>query len=197
MVGDITNLAGAVWAGLVPTVIALAIYFCFADAVLLAQCFYYNTINARRERKLSAVTPAQQENGVVSEEAPLLGARHGSQEENLGLPGSRRRSSAASRRSTRNSGRRDSLAKILEEEPGKRTYLRNTLSVLMILIAGAAGWAIAWRAGAWRPVPDGESGSDESTPLGAEILGYASAVCYLGFVASFSSGRFHTLLTGV
>ncbi|KAH0255756.1 hypothetical protein KCU91_g17321, partial [Aureobasidium melanogenum] len=53
MAGDITNLAGALWADLVPTVIALAIYFCFADAVLLSQCFYYNTLNARRERKRS------------------------------------------------------------------------------------------------------------------------------------------------
>lgn len=31
--GDVTNLAGAVWAGLVPTVVALAAYFCVADAV--------------------------------------------------------------------------------------------------------------------------------------------------------------------
>ena len=32
-VGDVTNLAGALWARLVPTVVALAVYFCFADAV--------------------------------------------------------------------------------------------------------------------------------------------------------------------
>ena len=32
-IGDITNLAGALWAGLVPTVIALAMYFCVADLV--------------------------------------------------------------------------------------------------------------------------------------------------------------------
>ena len=32
-VGDVTNLAGAIWAGLVPTVIALAMYFCVADMV--------------------------------------------------------------------------------------------------------------------------------------------------------------------
>ncbi|KAL1296834.1 hypothetical protein AAFC00_004457 [Neodothiora populina] len=182
MVGDITNLIGAAWAGLVPTVIALAIYFCFADAVLLSQCFYYNTINARRERKLSTQTQVQgeQENGAATEEDPLI-VRRASHEENLGLPGSRRRSSAASRRSTRASGeRRDSLAKILEEEPGKNAYLRNTLSVLMILLAGTAGWALAWRAGAWRPSPEGSSGESSPTPLGAEILGYASAVCYLG-----------------
>lgn len=32
-IGDVTNLAGALWAGLVPTVIALAMYFCVADLV--------------------------------------------------------------------------------------------------------------------------------------------------------------------
>ena len=181
MVGDITNLAGAVWANLVPTVIALAIYFCFADAVLLSQCFYYNTVNARRDRKLSAATPAQQENGISNEEDPLIGHRHGSGD-NLGLPGSRRRSSAASRRSTRNSGdRRDSLTKILEEDSGTNAYIKNTLSVVIILVAGAAGWALAWRAGVWKPTPEGDTANDESTPLGAEILGYASAVCYLGY----------------
>lgn len=182
MVGDITNLAGAAWARLVPTVIALAIYFCFADTVLLAQCFYYNTINARRDRKLSASVAG---NGAVSEESPLLiNDRRGStNSDNIGLPGSRRRSSAASRRSTRNSGeRRDSLARILEEEPGRSVLLKNAFSVVMILVAGAAGWAIAWRAGAWNPTPEGDAGEDGNMPLGAEILGYISAVCYLGFV---------------
>lgn len=184
MVGDITNLAGAMWAGLVPTVIALAIYFCFADAVLLSQCFYYNTINARRERNASVASSSQVE--PSNEQAPLLGDRRRSseaREENLGLPGSRRRSSA-SRRSTRNSGeRRDSLAKILEEdnESSGRVWLKNALSVIIIIVAGAAGWAIAWKSGAWRPTPlEDPNNEDNIMPLGAEILGYASAVCYLG-----------------
>jgi hypothetical protein len=177
MAGDITNLAGALWADLVPTVIALAIYFCFADAVLLSQCFYYNTLNARRERKRSI---AVAENAVVDENAPLI-ADH----ENLGLPGSRRRSSAASRRRTRSSAERsNSLSNILEEGQGSTAWLKNTLSVAIILIAGAAGWAIAWRAGAWKPTPVDVSDGGRHMPIGAEVLGYASAVCYLGYVSS-------------
>ncbi|KAG9948544.1 vacuolar membrane PQ loop repeat protein, partial [Aureobasidium melanogenum] len=174
MAGDITNLAGALWADLVPTVIALAIYFCFADAVLLSQCFYYNTLNARRERKRSI---AAAENHVIDESAPLLAE----QQDNLGLPGSRRRSSAASRRRTRSSAERsNSLANILEEGQGSTAWLKNTLSVAIILIAGAAGWAIAWRAGAWKPTPENASDGGRHMPVGAEVLGYASAVCYLG-----------------
>lgn len=47
--GDIANLLGAAWAGLVPTVIAIAIYFCFSDGVLVGQILYYGIRNKRRE----------------------------------------------------------------------------------------------------------------------------------------------------
>lgn len=179
MIGDITNLAGALWADLVPTVIALAIYFCFADTILLGQCFYYNAKNAKQDRKLSA---AQAAAGGPTEDDPLLSRRRtNSSGDNLGLPGSHRRSSAASRKSRRSSEhRRDSLSRILEEETPTRTWLKNTISVVLILVAGTAGWAIAWRAGAWKPTPVSGPGEEEEVPLGAEILGYASAICYLG-----------------
>ncbi|KAL1845122.1 hypothetical protein VTK73DRAFT_1071 [Phialemonium thermophilum] len=49
--GDVTNLAGALLTSLAPTAIALACYFCIADLVLIAQCTYYNAINARRRRR--------------------------------------------------------------------------------------------------------------------------------------------------
>merc|ERR1711939_540928 len=165
-IGDITNLIGAVWAGLVPTVIALAIYFCFADLILISQCVYYNALNARRARKLSAMTAES----AGSEEAPLLQRRS-----SFGLPGSqaRRRSSASRRRS--------SLAAIVEEESGGRAWFKNTVSIFLVCAAGAAGWAIAWKSNVWHPAPEegGHTGGDH-TPIGAEVLGYISAVCYLG-----------------
>jgi uncharacterized protein with PQ loop repeat len=112
-IGDITNLAGALWAGLVPTVIALAIYFCFADLILISQCVYYNLKNARRERKASA-------RSTESVEAPLLGRRDSS---NLGLPGSHRRDSQASRRR-----RASSLPTIADVEEGGGEWIKNSLS---------------------------------------------------------------------
>ncbi|KAK7206154.1 PQ loop repeat-domain-containing protein [Myxozyma melibiosi] len=39
--GDIANLIGAVWAGLLPKVVALAVWFCFADAIELSSAIYY------------------------------------------------------------------------------------------------------------------------------------------------------------
>ncbi|KAF4633562.1 hypothetical protein G7Y89_g4547 [Cudoniella acicularis] len=168
LLGDATNLSGAIWADLVPTVIALAIYFCIADFVLISQCLYYKHRNFR-ERKPSVVS-------VGSEQEPLL-TRRGSSD--IGLPGSHRRRSSA------RSGfdRRDSMTKVLEdEEPGEdNAWVRNTLSILGVIAVGTAGWAIAWQAGVWLPTPEeGELPAASQDALGAKILGYTSAVCYLG-----------------
>ncbi|KAL1612282.1 hypothetical protein SLS60_000506 [Paraconiothyrium brasiliense] len=173
-IGDVTNLAGALWAQLVPTVIALAVYFCFADLILITQCVYYNAKNARKAARKAST---RSEDSI---EQPLLGRRDSS---NVGLPGShtRRRSSAASARERRR--RASSLPSLLEEEDeaSQSAWLKNTLSIFGVCAVGAAGWAIAWRTGVWVPTPENDgSSSDPETPLGASILGYASAVCYLG-----------------
>ncbi|USW58201.1 hypothetical protein Slin15195_G115200 [Septoria linicola] len=194
-VGDITNFAGAIWAGLVPTVIALAVYFCFADLVLIAQCLYYLGIKKRSaggKKESVPVGNAVMQRSESSEVTPLLnGSASPNQsakrrltdvtEDNLGLPGSRRASSALQRQRSGTNERRDSLSKILEEPNKGRTWLKNSVSIFLVMGVGAAGWAIAWKTGAWRPSPvgGGESSSEE-TPIGAEILGYISAVCYLG-----------------
>ena len=100
----------------------------------------------------------------------------------MALPGSRRRSSLSSRRRRSTLSRPDSLERITEEASGKTTWIKNTVSIVLICAAGAAGWAVAWRAGVWRPTPvaGGEEEAGANAPLGAEILGYASSVLYLG-----------------
>lgn len=189
-VGDVTNLAGALWASLVPTVTALAVYFCFADSILITQVVYYKYIVKRKEEQKVVRTSAH----VVplGEETSLLHGGDASQsaikkrrsltdttESNMGLPGSRRRSSTI--RTHSSSLRRDStLDRILEEPTGTSAWTKNTISIILIIMAGTAGWALAWRAGVWRPSPVGGEELGEGTPIGAEILGYASAVLYLG-----------------
>lgn len=180
-VGDVTNLIGALWAGLVPTVVALAVYFVFADAVLISQCLYYNILNKRREeRKRSRAAAATATTTSSDGEVEPLLRRSTTSESNIGLPGSRRRSSGASRRARRQSERRESLVSILEEGRGKGAWVKNTLSILLICAAGTAGWAIAWRTGVWAPAAVGEGSKGTDMALGAQILGYISAVCYLG-----------------
>ncbi|KAF2461737.1 vacuolar membrane PQ loop repeat protein [Lineolata rhizophorae] len=189
-VGDVTNLVGAVWASLVPTVIALAVYFCFADLVLIAQCVYYNVLNARRAARKASVqsgngsaTAADDDAAGSREEEPLLSRRE-SAASSIGLPGShRRRSSATSsaRRQHRGSQpRRDSLARIVEEGSGRREWVTNVASIAAVCAVGSVGWVVAWKSGAWAPQPSEEGREAEGMPVGAEVLGYVSAVCYLG-----------------
>jgi uncharacterized protein with PQ loop repeat len=54
------------------------------------------------------------------------------------------------------------------------------LSILAICAAGTAGWALAYKTGAWHPVPLHSHGEAPPTPLGASLLGYGSALLYLG-----------------
>lgn len=166
-VGDLSNLLGALWAGLVPTVIALALYFCLADAILIVQCLYYNNINARKTKPKVSVSL-----GTENPNQPLL---HPTTSD-IGLPGSRRRSSASQGR--RNSSIRSSSRPIALGESGlRRPWVKNAISILLVCAAGAAGWTIAWRSGLWKPEA---GGSANDAAVGAEVLGYLSAVAYLG-----------------
>lgn len=162
--GDILSLAGGLWAGLVPTVIALAIYFCFADGALIAQCIYYNTLNAKKD----AATASEEQ--VAAETDPLINT---AQTHRKPSAGSRRRSTLS-----HGSRRRDSLTRLMDKPTAASAWLKNTLSILAIVIAGTAGWALAYKTGAWHPVPLKET--NDPTPLGASILGYGSALLYLG-----------------
>lgn len=159
-----------------PTVIALAVYFCFADFVLISQCLYYNHVNAQRAKSRPSVVSA------TSEDEPLL-ARQRSNDD-TGLPGSHRRRSSTRRLSE---SRRDSLSKIIEDNDSATgaSWVRNLVSILLVCLAGTLGWVIAWQAGVWTPTTDEPVGPEpQQVAIGAEILGYFSALCYLGYVVS-------------
>lgn len=163
-----TNLIGAAWAGLVPVIVAIAVYFCIADGVLISQCLYYKYRNARHEahrRRSSTPDPT----------TPLLGRR---MSDNGGLSSS----SINDGQQRRVSQPEDALAKIVEEtESGRQAWTKNVLSVIAICGIGAAGWVIAWQTGAWTPAPQEHDGEKDMV-AGAQVLGYASALCYLRWV---------------
>lgn len=58
------NLAGSIWAQLVPTTIFVAIYYIFSDAVILSEAFYFRSL-APTKRKVQ---------GDSDEETPLIEA---------------------------------------------------------------------------------------------------------------------------
>jgi hypothetical protein len=149
-------------------VIAVAVYFCFADFVLISQCLYYNKVNATRVRHASTAS-------AESEQSPLLSRRRSS--DTFAAPNSRRRRSTGLSASQR----RDSATKFFGEASETNPWVKNSVSILGTMAAGAAGWAIAWQSGVWKPTPEqGDVIDGAQMAIGAQVLGYISAVCYLG-----------------
>jgi len=72
LLGDLCNLAGAVMAGLLPTVIILAIYYTTCDIILLCQIYYYRYTHPV---VLASPTPGVTVSNEAGEESPLLGAQ--------------------------------------------------------------------------------------------------------------------------
>jgi hypothetical protein len=159
--GCLHSYVGAVWGGLLPTVIAIAIYFTFADALLLLQAIYYNHVQRRTTFFEGRRNSYENVNDPTQ---PLL---------------NRRRSSGGLSRHRRNSARRrDSLSAVLR--PDSTHYeaaVRNSLAIFGVCTAGTLGWLSAWWTGAWKVQDD--SPSEIVMPLGAEVLGYICAALYL------------------
>ncbi|KAF6803455.1 vacuolar membrane pq loop repeat protein [Colletotrichum sojae] len=177
LIGDVTNLLGALFTHLAPTAVALATYFCFADLVLISQCVYYNTKNARRAaRRRSSAAVTATGAPAPTEDEPLLARRRSS---SAGLPGSHRRQAVHHETTL------DPLRKMVtgeDETPDSNPWLHNTLSILAVYLVGAAGWFISYKVGAWDS-PDADVGAPEEAKGTFErvglVLGYFSAVCYL------------------
>lgn len=175
-VGDVANLIGGVWAGLVPVIIAIAVYFCLADGVLITQCLYYKARNSNlytlNRRRSSVETP--------DPTTPLLGRRFS---DNLPDNATGRRRSWTAQQQQANSGNPDAdgtLAKIVEEnDTGRKAWVKNFSSVLAICVIGMAGWTVAWQSGVWKPAPQVHNGGVDMA-AGAQLVGYFSAICYLG-----------------
>lgn len=180
---------GALFTDIAPSAIAIGIYFCFADLILIAQCLYYNALNARRrrahERQRHLSTNTQ--DSAISEEEPLLSRRRSSSGANGGgLPGSHRRHSVR-----RESTGLDPLARIItgeDDTPQRSAWLTNTLSLVAVYVLGVAAWFVSREvigADFGLPADDGDdagSGGDavaSPSVIVGQVLGYISAVCYL------------------
>ncbi|EWC47474.1 hypothetical protein DRE_00442 [Drechslerella stenobrocha 248] len=83
LLGDIFNVLGGILQGVIPTMLILAIYYTFADIVLIIQCFYYRAYARKAEadpqidgsgnRHSSNARPGTADSEVdPTEESPLL-----------------------------------------------------------------------------------------------------------------------------
>ena len=147
---------------------ALAVYFCTADVVLITQILYYKYVNSSRR----GVQKSAQVGTEDRPDQPLL-SRRPSLRSDIGLPGSRRRSSVSQRRHGADGAAK--LADIPEDGHQAHPWLKNSLSVFAVCALGAIGWYVAFSVGLWRPTIE-IPGNPTHDSLPAQILGYLSAV---------------------
>lgn len=72
LAGDFANLFGAILAGLLPTIIILAVYYTTCDIILLAQIYYYRWSKVRQLTAPPLVPGADAPVPIASEETPLI-----------------------------------------------------------------------------------------------------------------------------
>ena len=163
-IGDIANLVGAIWAELVPTVIALAIYFCIADVLLIFQCLYYRRLH--------------HQNMIIRDDArqPLLGV----QQSSIGSPELRPNSSSPLKQHAPNCTD-TSLPIQSERSRNLRAWATNASSICLVCAVGIAGWIVAWQIGLWTAQVEETGTNLVKDSYGAVTLGYLSALAYLGY----------------
>lgn len=175
---------GALVTDLAPSAIAIGSYFCVADVILISQCLYYNTLNARRRKRQASSTLQHHEGGSASsEEEPLLARRRSASSMNGGLPGSQRQHSVR-----RDSTGLDPLRRIVTGEdatPQRSAWVTNTLSLVFVYVLGIAAWFISRQVIGVDQGPSDPAATEPEQPVDKPVvavgmvLGYTSALCYL------------------
>ena len=203
LLGDVFNILGAVLQGVLPTMIILAIYYTFADIVLLGQCFYYRGFTFRDPRPDK---PAVTEDGQPTESTPLVADSQTNGSANRPLtaadaePGSRTRSRSAFRErfasldgtylspATPMHPQAKTAADTEVLEPHQpRTWtqaiLFNSTAIVLVVFAGIAGYYLSPSSpekDRTEKTPADEQAGSLNFSLWGQIFGYICAVLYLG-----------------
>ncbi|KAI0841630.1 PQ-loop-domain-containing protein [Hypoxylon sp. FL0890] len=171
LLGDVFNILGAVLQGVLPTMLILAIYYTIADFVLLAQCFYYKGFTWKDE-----VPPpkTKSSNGIIvdepTERTSLL---------NHHVHDRERRGSGWSHLNP--------AVPLVSEPPAVppptptrlQSAIWNSVAVLMVCVAGIAGWLLSRQYSTGQPdSPTGEG--FPSFDIWGQIFGWLCAILYLG-----------------
>lgn len=187
LAGDVFNILGAILQGVLPTMVILAVYYTFADIVLMGQVFYYRGFTLTDDVKPSHI------NGDA-ETRPLLHSgsvtQPPSRDEN-----DRSRSMSSLQRHLSVDGTHLSPATPLIDPPRPndppavknakptstlQAVILNSFAILLVCAAGVFGWWIgAHKSRHHHSIKDDESGPLEFDTLG-QIFGYLCAVLYLG-----------------
>lgn len=202
LLGDFFNIIGAVLQGVLPTMIILAIYYTFADIVLILQCFYYRGFSLRDPK---VQKPDETQNGEASERSPLISNGHanGNADGRAGVgalePSSRTRSRSSFReRLTSLDATHLSPATPMHPQPANaddteamkpsqpRSWVQaiffNSTAIVLVVLAGVAGYYLS---PSQPPSRHGTTPADEQAQslqfsLWGQIFGYICAILYLG-----------------
>ena len=193
--GDVCNILGAVLQGVLPTMTILAVYYAFADTVLLSQCFYYRGFRFSDTPTTKSSTAIEDED-EVTDESPLI-YREPSPPPQSTNP--RRRKSTSSSHSHKSykvdpthlspaTPLLDPFAPATPHSPPSalKTVLFNTTALALVIAAGIFGWWISRQSS-----PQHHHENTQATPptfdTPGQVFGYACATLYL-------SSRFPQLL---
>ncbi|CAL1203033.1 unnamed protein product [Candida parapsilosis] len=163
--GDLFNLVGAIWAHLLPEVVFLAVWFCVADALMIWSFVYYTRFYKKKhqhhhhhhshhqalEHSVEHPEHGQGEREFVDESAPLL---------------HRRRSST--------------LTDIALEPQYHSIFVKYVLPIIFVVACGVAGFLLSSQQSHPTEPIDPPPPVDDVIALGPQIMGYCSALLYLG-----------------
>nr|POE72762.1 putative vacuolar amino acid transporter ypq3 [Quercus suber] len=200
LAGDVFNILGAVLQGVLPTMIILAVYYTFADIVLLAQCFYYRGFTLRDPK------PKPGTHETPSERTPLVSntnATRAAPPSAADVEFGRNRSSSSFRERLGSlNGTHLSPATPMHPQPNDQDAVEamkpsqprswakaiafNSTVIILVVLAGIAGYYLS---PATPPSDDrdhhGKTEADEQAAslhfnILGQVFGYICAVLYLG-----------------
>ncbi|OWO99967.1 hypothetical protein B2J93_1452 [Marssonina coronariae] len=175
LAGDIFNILGAVFQGVLPTMLILAIYYTMADIVLLGQCFYYRGFTWKDE----VVAPKTSGNshshiGEANERTGLLAP----------VDRERRPSSVSASHLSPAVPLLDAPKAPALKKPTTRLQAMcfNLVAIGMVISAGILGWYISFTSHPDHShrTPQHPSPEPLIFNLWGQIFGYFCAVLYLG-----------------
>ncbi|GAA5879023.1 hypothetical protein JCM16303_001271 [Sporobolomyces ruberrimus] len=152
LVGDLTNLLGSLWQGLIPTVIILAIYYTACDCILIFQKYYYRRLRKTHPELYAPLTPSVPSTPThphpthENENTPLLSAF------------------------SAHSPSEKALSPALQRA---KDLLEYTLGFVLVVGVGIAAWFAGKGVGK-------EGRIEEVWDTKAQIVGWISAFLYLG-----------------
>ncbi|KAK8050596.1 PQ-loop repeat-containing protein 2 [Apiospora phragmitis] len=154
LVGDVFNILGAILQGVLPTMLILAIYYTIADMVLLDHSREGDR-RAQRKDRSAGRTPEQQGATRQHPELAQLGA-------------------SLTRRT------HDTRSPVYAAAPPTkmRTFFTHSTAILMVCVAGVAGWYLSRHASGEHASEPADGGPQFN--LWGQIFGWMCAVLYLG-----------------